>query len=58
MVFVNCVPAVSSSRTSVHIFKNVLIPHDDGHELYLKHLVCSPFLGVQLHRNVSCHFGQ
>lgn len=58
MVFVNCFPAVSSWRTSVHIFKNVLVPLDDGHEPYLKHLVCSPLLGVQLHRHVSCHFGQ
>jgi hypothetical protein len=58
MVFVDCVPAVSSSRSRIHIFKNVLTPRDDGHEPYLKHLVCSPLLGVQLHRYVSCHFGQ
>lgn len=58
MVFVNCFPAVSSWRTSVHIFKNVPVPHGDGHEPYLKLLVCRPLLGVQMHRHESCRFGQ
>lgn len=43
MVFVNCFP-VMSQRTRAYNFKNVLIPHDDWNESYLKHLVCSPLL--------------